>query len=117
MNRLRHAHLLVLAVLAWFVLTIGASVAAPVLKPSALESICSGSGGMVLIDHGGTPDKAASAHSLDCPLCASFSAPPSVAPVADLPIATQSLQAARPPLPRLVSSAGPQPARGPPLRT
>jgi hypothetical protein len=114
MDRLRHAHLLARAVLAWFVFTMAAAVAAPVFKQAELETICTGGGGLVLVDHGGTPVKTTPGHSLDCPLCASFSAPPCVAPTFHLPPLAHAVHATVRALPRLVPSAAPQWPRGPP---
>jgi hypothetical protein len=114
MDRLRHAHLLACAVLAWFVFTMAAGVAAPVFKQAELEAVCTGGGGLVLVDHGGTPVKTTGGHSLDCPLCASVSAPPSASPTFHLPPFAHAIDATVQVLPRLVSTAAPQWPRGPP---
>ncbi|MDB5897127.1 MAG: hypothetical protein JWP22_3333 [Ramlibacter sp.] len=117
MDWLRHARFLARTVLAWFVLTISASVAAPVLKPSPLEAICSGSGGLVLVEHGGSTDSGAGAHSMQCPLCASFSAPPFHSSDIHPAVAARTLRAPPPQLAPVIPSAAPQRARGPPPRT
>jgi hypothetical protein len=77
MQTLRNAHLIARFVLVWFALSIGVAIASPMVNPQGLQLVCSGSGSMKVIssDANGktTP---ASSHTLDCPLCASISAPP-----------------------------------------
>jgi hypothetical protein len=115
MQVLRNASFLARLVLAWFALTIGVAVASPMVKPQAMELICSGAGAIKLLvksDGGGSP---AASHTLDCPLCASIDAPPvtvqsSTAIAADRAQVVESIPAAR----RAVPSAAPPPARGPP---
>jgi hypothetical protein len=113
MDRLRHAHLLARAVLAWFVFTLAASVAAPVFKAPSLESICTGTGGMVLVEHGGSPAKTGG-HQLECPLCVSFSAPPALPPAFHLPAAAQVLGGPAPAWPQPFAIATSKWPRGPP---
>lgn len=115
MQVLRHTRYLARFVLAWFVLSIGAAVASPMVKPQAMELICSGAGSLKLVqtDDGTQP---ASSHTLDCPLCSTLSAPPpllrlGVEPVQPLAHVPQSLPAA----PLAALSAAPLPARGPPV--
>lgn len=115
---LRHARL----VLAVWLLALGVAIAAPALRPVALEMICAG-GGMQLVERStvaGTPaladDGAApQARSLiDCPLCMPAGAPPAVLTGLPAP-ALPGHPAAVPPTPRLqVRSDAPAPARGPP---
>ena len=102
--------------LVWFALSIGVAIASPVINPSKSQLICSGSGVMkmvVLQDDGSTEEIAT--RMLDCPLCASFGAPP--------PKRVVSAQAAQPlgyalqPIPAAHIAAitgAPPPARGPP---
>lgn len=76
LSRLRLARHLACFMLAWFVLTLGAAVASPVVAPKTTQWVCSGpamkmvvaddQGNWVEIGHGG----------MDCPLCAVLSAPP-----------------------------------------
>lgn len=116
MQTLRNAHLLARFVLVWFVLSIGVAIASPIVKPQAMELVCSGAGVMKLLvktDDGGS--KEVSGHTLDCPLCASVSAPPPVArlnaePVQPLAHVLQSIPAAH----LAALTAAPPPARGPP---
>ena len=77
MQILRNAQLIARFVLVWFALSIGVAIASPMVSPQGLQLVCSGSGSMKVIssDANGktTP---VSSHTLDCPLCASISAPP-----------------------------------------
>jgi len=101
-------------VLAWFALSLGVAIASPLVKPSQIELVCSGSGAMKLLVKGDGDSKPTS-HTLDCPLCAALAAPPPVANI-DIPFApllghaVQSIPSAR--IAALVSA--PLPARGPP---
>ena len=60
----------------WFVLSLGAAVASPMIQPQAMSLICSSAGAMQVIVQ--TDDGAIElgSHSLDCPLCANLAAPP-----------------------------------------
>ena len=113
MQFLRNASFLARLVLAWFALSIGVAVAAPLVKPVGVELICS-AGVMKLLVKSDDGSKTSS-HTLDCPLCASLDAPPSV-PQADVPFvpalshAVQSIPSAR----IAALTAAPLPARGPP---
>lgn len=62
-------------VLVWFVLSIGAAVASPMVNPKAMDLVCSSGGGMKLVV-AGDEDASSTGHVLDCPLCASIIAPP-----------------------------------------
>lgn len=115
MQTLRRAHTLARFVLVWFALSIGVAIASPIVKPQAMELICSSGGAvklMVKSDDGGAQPIG---HTLDCPLCMISSAPPpAVRLVVALP---QPLAHALRPIP-LAHIAGrtaaPLPARGPP---
>ncbi|MBO0941819.1 DUF2946 family protein [Acidovorax temperans] len=116
MSNRRTLFLLRLWVLAWFVASIGVSVASPLIHPQSIEVICSGTGAikwMVQTDDGAV--EMGSTH-MDCPLCAPATgappapaawAPPSPHPLAH---AVQPVQAAR----IAAATAAPLPARGPP---
>ena len=107
-------------VLVWFVLSLGVAIASPLVNPQATELICSGTGVMKLlvknadgtIDDGGTE---VATRMLDCPLCASVTAPP--------PATRASAEPALPPDYHLKNipaahttarTAAPPPGRGPP---
>ncbi|MBG9388800.1 DUF2946 family protein [Caenimonas aquaedulcis] len=113
MQALRNAAFLARLVLAWFALSIGIAVAAPVVHPQGVELICS-AGGTVKMMAKGEPGNAAAGHTLDCPLCAPSMAPPvSVAGVAQAQPLGHSVQSI--PAARIAALTAPAlPARGPP---
>ncbi len=115
MQTLRNAHLLARFVLVWFALFIGVAIASPLVKPQAMELICTGMGMMKIQVQGddGSPDL--TPKTLDCPLCAASCAPPPMAtlapePVSPLAYVLQSIPSA------IIAAltAAPPPARGPP---
>ncbi len=115
MHSLRTAHLLARFVLVWFALSIGVAIASPLVKPQAMELICSGTGVMKVLVKSDDGSKAVTSHTLDCPLCASIGAPPplarlSAAPVSPLAYMLQSIPATH----LAALTAAPPPARGPP---
>lgn len=115
MQTLRRAHLLARFVLVWFALSIGVAIASPIIKPQAVELICSGSGVMKVLVQTDDGSPQTSSHTLDCPLCASLSAPPPAArltaePRQPLAYVLRSIPAAR----MASLTAAPLPARGPP---
>ena len=115
MQTLRNAHLIARFVLVWFALSIGVSIASPIVKPQGMEVICSGSGVMKLLVKSDEGSKVVSLHTLDCSLCATGYAPPpimqwSVEAVQPLAHVLQSIAAAH-----IASRTGASPpARGPP---
>jgi len=111
----RTAQLIARWVLMWFVMSLGAAVASPVLNPQASTVICTGAGMLKLVTLG--DDKVdLGSHSLDCPLCANLTAPPpmvtwDIEPPFDLAFSCQPLETAR-----LASVLrGPWQARAPPV--
>lgn len=115
MQTLRHAKQLARFVLVWFALSIGVAIASPLVKPQEMQLICSGQGVMKVIvvgDDGQTPS---GSHTLDCPLCASVSAPAPIAVVASgsAPAKTY-LQPSKRSGSALFALVAPPPARGPP---
>lgn len=115
MQTLRRARTVTRFVLVWFALSIGVAIASPIIKPRAIELICSGSGAMKVLVKTDDGTLEPSGHTLDCPLCAPSSAPP--------PAARQAAQAAQAlaymprsiPATRMASrTAAPLSARGPP---
>lgn len=113
---LRHAKLLARFVLVWFAMSIAAAIASPLVKPQALELICSGAGGMKLLQKTDDGSPPTTSHTLDCPLCVGIGAPPPPLACA----ATESMQAPGYVLQGIPTahiaalSAAPLPARGPP---
>jgi hypothetical protein len=116
MRTLRHFTILARLVLAWFVLSLGVAVASPIVKPQDVLLVCSGSGAMKVLvkaDDGSTSEVGSTA--MDCPLCASVSAPPPaisprVEPAQPLAYALQPIPAAH----IAARTAAPLPPRGPP---
>ncbi len=120
LQSLRNAHRLTRFVLVWFALFVGAAVASPLIKPEAVQLVCSAVGGvkLVQVDAAGVDvDGAVAAHSaLDCPACLPLIAPPVADRLAPLP--TGCLSHVLQPLPaaRLASLLGqPWQARAPPI--
>ena len=119
LQSLRNAHRLTRFVLVWFALFVGVAVASPLVKPEAVQLVCTAMGGvkLVQVDVAGSDVGAAAAHTaLDCPACLPLIAPP----VADLlaPLPTGNLSHVLQPLPaaRLASLLGqPWQARAPPV--
>jgi len=114
MQALRNARFLARLVLAWFALSIGIAVAAPVFQPQSIEMVCSGTGAMKLLVKNADGGEAGRGATLDCPLCASLAPPPSpaVLPQAQpLGLALQPIPAAH----IAARTAVLPPGRGPPL--
>ena len=115
MQPLRHARFLARLVLAWFVLALGAAAAAPIVQPQATELVCSAGGAMKLIVKGDDGGKEVKSHTLDCPLCATLSAPPPAIGLQTEP--PHALAHALRPIAAVhlaARTAAPLPARGPP---
>ena len=105
-------------VLAWFMASLGVAVASPLVHPQSFEVICSGSGIIQLLVQTDDGPVEMGAMGMDCPLCATLSAPPPVPVAALLPPhplahALQPVEAAR----IAAATAAPLPARGPPARS
>lgn len=117
MHALRHSRTLACLALAWLVLTLGVSVASPLVQPRTLEMVCSAMGGMQLIELEGDSEVLPGPHALDCPLCLlAAPPPPSIAVQLEQP---QPLGRALRPIvsARIAALVGaPLPARGPPAR-
>lgn len=103
-------------VLLWFVLSLGAAIASPVVNPQAMEVVCSSAGAVKVVVKTDDGAQEMGASHLDCPLCVLTGAPPPAPPVVQLPQpqplghALQSIPAAR----IAAATAAPLPARGPP---
>ncbi len=115
MQILRNAHLIARFMLVWFALSIGVAMASPLVKPQAMTLICSGAGMMMVVLNADDDSQQTSGTTLDCPLCATSSAPPPLAhlnaePVQPLAYVLQSIPAAH----IAALTAVPPPARGPP---
>lgn len=116
MQTLRHAQQLTRWVLVWFMLSIGVAIASPLVKPQALELVCSGSGAMkVLVYTDDGLQEQPAHHNQDCPLCAATGLPPAQDLV--LAPAQQALSYALQPVAAAQTASrigAPLPARGPP---
>ena len=110
MHRARH---LARFVLVWFVLAMGVAMASPMVSPKALDLVCSSGGGMKLVVVG-DDDTASTSHTLDCPLCASVSAPPPAARGLHAPTASSHALRSVMVVRWVVATAPPLPSRGPP---
>ena len=119
LQSLRNAHRLTRFVLVWFALFVGAAVASPLVKPEAVQLVCSAIGGVKLVqaDAAGEEVSGAELHTaLDCPACLPLIAPPAAEVLDSLP--TGHLSHVLQPLPaaRLASLLGqPWQARAPPI--
>ena len=63
-------------VLAWFVASMGVATASPLVNPQSFEVICSGTGAIKLLVQTDDGTVEMGAMGMDCPLCATPSAPP-----------------------------------------
>jgi hypothetical protein len=102
-------------VLGWFLLSLGAAIASPVVHPQAFELICSGTGTAKVVVQTDDGAREMGAAHLDCPLCLPAGAPPplpavALPPVLPLARAVQAVPAAVPG----AAAALPPPARAPP---
>jgi hypothetical protein len=118
MQQLRNAKLIARFVLVWFALSIGVAIASPMVRPQAMQLICSGAGAMKVIAIGDDGKVPATSHTLNCPLCASISAPP---PIDIVVFGVSAPQSFAPPIlgvdAILFTLAAPPPARGPPTHS
>ena len=112
MQRLRQARFLARLVLAWFALALGVAIASPVVQPKSTQLVCSG-GEMKLVVLG-DPGEPATSHTLDCPLCAPFVAPPPVVAFTGVQTGLAYVLQTIPAAQLAARTAAPLPARGPP---
>ncbi len=116
LQRLRQASHITRFMLVWFVLSLGAAIASPVINSQPLELICTSNGVMkVLVKNADGSSTEESRRMLDCPMCATVTAPPPVAqtfaePAQPLGRVLQTIPAAH----LAALTAAPPPARGPP---
>ena len=101
--------------LVWFALSIGVAVASPVVNPQALTLVCTTAGVVKLVSGSDDTGTQPMVHALDCVLCLSAGAPPSVFPgvvSTETPPAVRPIAAFRHFTPQ---DADPASARGPPV--
>lgn len=117
MQALRNAKHIAKLVLLWFALYVGSAVASSLIHPGNFQMVCSADGMVKVLDANDDQGKAQVAFGMDCPLCASVSAPPApqtvrFEPPSSLAHALQPVAAAH-----IASvSSAPPPSRGPPAR-
>ncbi|MDH6591545.1 hypothetical protein M2165_001434 [Variovorax sp. TBS-050B] len=103
-------------VLLWFVLSIGAAAASPIVHPQAVELVCASAGAVKVVVQTDDGLEELGASHLDCPLCLLTGAPPP-APAAssfEHPLPTGRVARPIPAVHFATASAAPLPARGPP---
>lgn len=114
MCALRHITLLHRLVLVWFLLSLGAAVAGPVLHPQTIELVCSSAGSVKVIVHTEDGAQEQGRTAMDCPLCVIAGAPPVIVELrvpTPLPLA-RAVQST--PSVRIATTQTPLPARGTP---
>ncbi len=115
MQSLRSSKFIAKLVLVWFALVLGSAIASTVIQPDHLQMVCATGGGMKLVDISSDDGELKASASMDCPLCASVTAP--VPPLtahfeklSSLALALHPIAAAH-----IASvTAPPLPSRGPP---
>jgi hypothetical protein len=102
-------------VLLWFVLSLGAAAASPIVHPQAVELVCASGGAVKAVVQTDDGVQELGASHLDCPLCVLTGAPPPSA-VAQALVSPLPPDRARrlAPSHTAAASAAPLPARGPP---
>jgi hypothetical protein len=119
LQSLRNAHRLTRFVLVWFALFVGAAVASPLVKPEAVQLVCSAIGGVKLVqaDAAGEEVSGAELHTaLDCPACLPLIAHPAAEVLAPLPAGNLSHVLQTLPAAQLASLlVQPWQARAPPI--
>jgi hypothetical protein len=76
MQYLRNTPNIIRFVLVWFALSVGVAIASPIVQPKAMDMVCTSTGSMKLVVQGDEDSSTSASSTLDCPLCASISAPP-----------------------------------------
>ncbi|MFZ4287201.1 DUF2946 domain-containing protein [Variovorax sp. HJSM1_2] len=104
----------------WWLLALGVAMASPMVRPQAMELVCSSAGVVKLVQKAGDAEDSAAprlaGHTLDCPLCMASGAPPPVLsgePLAPPPWLRHVLHG-QASAPWVATAAAPLPARGPP---
>jgi hypothetical protein len=115
MQYLRNTSNIIRFVLVWFALSVGVAIATPMVQPKAMDMVCTSTGSMKLVVQGDEDSSTSASPTLDCPLCASISAPPSALNTA----LTQPSPLSHALLPSVAAhiaslTAPPLPSRGPP---
>jgi hypothetical protein len=115
MQTLRNSKFIAKLVLVWFALFLGSGIASTLIQPGNMQMVCATGGGMKIVDTNNDDGEFKASANMDCPLCASVTAPPSSSTVhvekpSPLAHALQPVAAAH-----IASvTAPPLPSRGPP---
>ena len=112
-----HARRFARWVLLCFALSLTAAIASPLVRPQAMELVCSSAGSVKLVvkSEGGGPSPAG--HVLECPLCVVLNAPPPPNPLLHAEPAQPLAHVLRsiPSAHIAAATAAPPPGRGPPI--
>lgn len=116
MQKIRRSKLITRFVLVWFVLFVGSSIASTLIKPADIQTICTGTGSMKLVDSSDKDSNGNGIKHLDCPLCLTVGTPPSYVTF-NLPVPSPLSLALHPIIAAHIASltAPPLPSRGPPI--
>ena len=115
MDTLRSLNRLRWWIAAWFIFSLGAPLASPLVQPRSMELVCSAGSGATLVVHAKTGNAVLDTLGMDCGLCLLGSAPPQPAAHAQPALPIVHSQPAPPPeAPAIAPMAAPPPARGPP---
>jgi hypothetical protein len=76
MHCLRNTTHIIRFVLVWFALSVGVTIASPMVQPKAMDMVCTSTGSMKLVVQGDVESSASTSPTLDCPLCATVAALP-----------------------------------------
>jgi hypothetical protein len=76
MQTLRNSKFIAKLVLVWFALFLGSAIASTVIKPENLQMVCATGGVMKMVNTSSDDGKVDVTASMDCPLCATVTAPP-----------------------------------------
>lgn len=115
MQILRNAHTLARFVLVWFALSVGVAIASPMVKPQAMQMVCSSAGAIKVVATDADTGSAPATNTLDCPLCAGLGGvPPFVAVAFGAAPPQRYVPTAQTSSPVLFAPVAPLPPRGPP---
>jgi hypothetical protein len=112
-----HARRLARWVLLCFAMSLTAAIASPLVRPQAMELVCSSAGSVKLVVKTEGGSSSATGHLLECPLCVALNAPPPpnpqlhAEPAQPLAHVLQSIPSAH----IAAATAAPPPGRGPPI--
>ncbi|GAO24379.1 hypothetical protein ALISP_4199 [Alicycliphilus sp. B1] len=93
MDTLRSLNRLRWWIAAWFIFSLGATLASPLVQPRSMELVCSAGSGATLVVHAKTGNAVLDTLGMDCGLCLLGSAPPQPAAARPACPANRSLPA------------------------